>query len=149
MSELFEAFGINWKLLVAQAVNFGVLLAILWYFLYRPILKIIDERREKIAEGVRTAQAADQKLASAEAESGAIVGNAARSAEEMIASARVRADEKGSEILKNAEARADSILAEAAAKAEEAQRQALAASERKIAQAAMLAAEKILKEKNA
>jgi len=56
MSELFSAFGVNWKLLLIQAVNFGLLLAALTYFLYKPILKIIDERREKVAEGVRTAE---------------------------------------------------------------------------------------------
>jgi len=58
MSDLFAAFGVNWKLLLVQAVNFGLLLSALTYFLYKPVLRMIDERREKVAEGVRTTQAA-------------------------------------------------------------------------------------------
>ena len=56
MSELFAAFGVYWKLLLVQAVNFGVLLAILSYVLYRPILRMIDARQKRIAEGVATAE---------------------------------------------------------------------------------------------
>src|SRR3989344_5797532 len=148
MSELFSTFGVDWKLLIIQAVNFGLLLSVLTYFLYKPILKIIDERREKIAEGVRTAEAASRRLAEAKEEGEGIVGSAAREAEGLVASARSRADEKGSEIMKAAEARAAATLKEAAERAEEAKRKALKESEHEIARAAMLAAEKILREKS-
>ena len=149
MSELFAAFGVNWKLLLVQAINFGLLLSLLTYFLYKPILRIIDERQRKIAEGVETAEAADQKLADAKVESEELVGSAAREAEALVASARSRADERGAEIVKAAEARAAATTKEAAERAEEAKRQVMKESEREIARAAMLAAEKILKEKSA
>ncbi len=149
MAELFAAFGIDWKLLLIQAVNFGVLLAVLTYFLYKPILRIIDERREKVAEGVRTAETAARRLAEAETEKANVVGGAAREAEQIVSNARLRADEKGNEIVQGAEAKADAILKDAAARAEEAKRQALAESSKEIARAAMLAAEKILREKSA
>ena len=149
MSELFAAFGINWKLLLVQAVNFGLLLSVLTYFLYKPVLKIIDERQRKIAEGVQTAAAADQKLADAKTESEGIVGSAAREAEGLLASARSRADERAVEIVRAAELRAASAVKEAAERAEEAKRQLMKESEREIARAAMLAAEKILREKKA
>jgi F0F1-type ATP synthase membrane subunit b/b' len=68
----------------------------------------------------------------------------AREAEGLVAAARIRAEEKGSEIVKGAEAKADAVLKDAAARAEEAQRRALAESEKEIAKAALLAAEKIL-----
>jgi F-type H+-transporting ATPase subunit b len=149
MSALFAAFGISWKLLLIQAVNFGVLLVVLSYLLYKPILRIIDERREKIAEGVRTAEAAAQRLADAKEESNTLVGGAAREAENLVAAARARADEKGGEIVRAAEMRADGVLKDAEAKAEEAKRRALQESSKEIAHAAMLAAEKILREKSA
>ena len=123
MSDLFAAFGVNWKLLLIQAVNFGLLLAALSYFLYKPILKIIDERRHKIAEGVRTAEAAAERLEEAEKE--------------------------GDTMVKEAQARADQMMAEARARAEEEKRKAMMESEREITRAAMLAAEKIMKEKAA
>jgi F-type H+-transporting ATPase subunit b len=149
MSELFSAFGIDWKLLLVQALNFGALLAVLTYLLYKPVLRIIDERREKVAEGVRTAEAAAQRLLEAETESKEIVGTAAREAEHLVAAARSRADEKGSEIVHTAETKAQQVLRDAEARAEEAKRQALQESSQEIAKAAMLAAEKILREKSA
>lgn len=145
MAELFAAFGVDWKLLLIQGVNFGLLLAALTYFLYKPVLRIIDERREKVAEGVRTAEAAVRRLAEAKEESDTIVGDAAREAEEIAAVSRSRAEERAGEIVRAAEARAASALKEAGERAEEAKRQALLESEREIARAALLAAEKILK----
>lgn len=146
MSELFAAFGINGKLLLIQAFNFGVLLLALWYFLYRPVLKLIDDRRAKIAEGVRTAEAAAKCLQEAKKEGEGMIASASREAEGLVALARTRADEKGSEMLKAAEARAGGFLKEAEARAQESKHQALLESEREIARAAMLAAEKILRQ---
>lgn len=147
MEPLFAAFGVNWKLLIGQAVNFALLLSLLTYLLYKPLLRIIDERREKVAEGVRTAQEASRTLADAKTESETLVGSAAREAEALVATARSRADEKGTEIVKAAEARADSVMKDAAARAEEARRTAIQESEKDIARAAMLAAEKVLRHK--
>lgn len=147
MQELFETFGINWKLLLIQAVNFGLLLLVLWYFLYRPVLRMIDERREKIAEGVRNAEAAKRELDEASGKGKGIVGDASREAEGILAAARLRADEKGSELVKSAAARAASLLAETKARAEEEKRQTLKAAEADIARAAVMAAEKLLRGK--
>ena len=149
MGDLFAAFGVNWKLLLIQAVNFGLLLAILTYYLYKPVLRIIDERKEKLAEGVRLAQAATRRLEEAKAEGEELIGAGAREAESLVDGARVRAEEKGGEILKAAEARAQAVLKDASARAEEAKRQVMLESQKDIARAAMLAAEKILKEKHA
>lgn len=145
MERLFAAFGIDWRLLIIQGINFGVLLAALTYFLYKPMMKLIDERRAKIAEGVRKAEEADRNLALAKEEGEGILGAAAREAEALAAASRVRANEKGGEIVKVAEARAEATLRDATARAEEAKRAAMQESQREIARAAMLAAEKILK----
>ena len=148
MSQLFATFGINWKLLLIQGINFGVLLVALSYFLYRPLMKLIDERRDKIAGGVRAAEAAAQRLSAAKEEGEKIIGDGAREAEGLVAAARKNAEERGSEIVKGAETRADALLKDAVARAEEQQRQALLSSEKEIARAAMLAAEKILKSRS-
>lgn len=145
MNELVATFGINWKLLLIQGINFGLLMSLLWYFLYRPVLRMIDARREKIAEGVRNAEEANRKLNIAESESGAIVGKASRDAEDIVARARARAEEKEASLIKIAEARAASLLLEGKARANEERRRALASAEQDIARAAVLAAEKILK----
>ena len=146
MNQLFAAFGIDWRLLIIQGVNFAVLLSALTYFLYRPITKMIDDRRNKIAEGVRMAEAAEGRLAEAKIEGVGLVGAAAREAEALVATARLNAQTKGEEVLHAAEIRADSVMKEAAAKSEELKRQALLESEREVVRAAMLAAEKIMRD---
>jgi F-type H+-transporting ATPase subunit b len=145
MDQLIETLGIDWRLLLMQAVNFGLLLLILWRFVYRPVLAMIDERREKIAEGVRTAEAANARLAEADAEGKGIIGSASREAELLVANARMRADESAVEIAKTAEKKAAMTLADASARAEESKRLALKEVQRDIVRAAMLAAEKILR----
>jgi len=147
MSQLVTVFGLDWRLLIIQAFNFAILLGVLWYFLYRPVLRIIDERRKKVAEGVRIAEAAEKKLEEAKGKSEEIVGGAVREAEKIVADARAHARERGDEIVGAAEERATASLRDAQMKAEEAKRLAIEASQREIAHAAMLAAEKILREK--
>lgn len=149
MSELFAAFGLDVKLLLIQGLNFAILLAVLWKFLYTPVLKMIDERRSRIAEGVQKAEAADRKLADADNQGKGIVASAGKEAEGLVAAGRARADVEASEIAKLAQERADALLADAHARAEEAQRLALRTGEKEIARAAMLAAKKILEEKHA
>ena len=148
MSALFAAFGLNWKLLLIQALNFGILLAVLWRYLYTPVLKMIDDRRNTIAEGVQKAEAADRRLADADSEGKGIVSSAGKEAEGLVAAGRSRAQEEADQILKNTQEKADQLLADAQARADEAKRLALSAGEKEIARAAMLAAEKILKEKH-
>lgn len=148
MSELFAAFGLDVKLLLIQALNFAILLLVLWKFLYTPVLKMIDERREKVAEGVKKAEAADRKLADADLEGKSIVAGAGKEAEGLVAAGRSRATQEGAEILKRTQEKADQLLHDANLRAEEAKRQALAAGQKEIARAAMLAAEKILREKH-
>lgn len=145
MSELFAAFGVNWKLLLVQAVNFGVLLLILWWVLYRPLLAMIDTRKQKIEEGVRASEEAHKRLAQSKETEAEILARAAREGESLVGTAKERAEVKGAQIVEGAEARAQNIFAEAVARSEELQRRAMKQSEKDITKAALLAAEKLLR----
>jgi len=59
---LLGQLGINWKLFLSQAVNFFILLTVLWAFVYKPLIKIIKERNEKIKTGLDKAEQADVRL---------------------------------------------------------------------------------------
>lgn len=45
-------------MILFQIINFGIILAVLWFFLYRPVLKIFRERAKRIEEGQKAAAAA-------------------------------------------------------------------------------------------
>ncbi len=51
-----DKLGIEPVMLLTQVINFLVLVILLTKFLYKPILKLIDERRKKIEEGLQLAQ---------------------------------------------------------------------------------------------
>ena len=145
MQEMIATFGIDWRLIVIQIFNFALLLALLWYFLYKPVLAMLDARKEKIEQGVRDAEAAGERLAHAEEEKASILKTAHGSAEEVLARAKDAATEKSAAVLSEASEKSERILAEAALKAREIEERARKESEDEIAKMAILAAEKILK----
>jgi F-type H+-transporting ATPase subunit b len=61
-NQLLFQLGINWKIFLSQAFNFFVLLIILTFFVYKPVIKIIKERNKKIKEGLDKAEEADVRL---------------------------------------------------------------------------------------
>lgn len=62
MQSLLDQLGINWELLLSQAVNFALLLIVLRIFVYKPVLKLLHDRREKINDGLLKADEADRRL---------------------------------------------------------------------------------------
>ena len=62
MGEFATQFGIDWKLFLSQVVNFLILLTILRLFVYKPVLKLLHDRKHKIEEGLEKAEEADRRL---------------------------------------------------------------------------------------
>lgn len=65
MQLLLSNLGIDWKLFLGQAVNFGLLVIVLRIFAYKPLLAIMKERQARIAEGLTKAEEADRRLGEA------------------------------------------------------------------------------------
>jgi len=147
MDQLIQAFGIDTKLIVIQIINFVVLVAVLSYFLYKPLLKVLTEREEKITQGIKDAEAAATAKAEADDEKKAILTKAHSEAEEVAVRAKESADEKAASIAAAADEKAASIVTAAEQKAVDIKDQAHKDSEAEIAKLAVLAAEKVLQEK--
>ncbi|MBI2018678.1 hypothetical protein HYS96_03120 [Candidatus Daviesbacteria bacterium] len=60
--EVLNQFGINPILLAAQVVNFLILLWLLNKFLYKPIIRVLEERKQKVAEANKNAEEIEKKL---------------------------------------------------------------------------------------
>ena len=60
MGDLISQLGIDAKLLIAQVINFVVLLVVLYAFAYKPILKMLHKRTEKIEAGSKNAEKVEQ-----------------------------------------------------------------------------------------
>jgi F-type H+-transporting ATPase subunit b len=74
--ELFAKLGIDWRLLVAQLVNFVILFTALTFLLYKPLIAALDKRRAKVVESLENAEKINDELKRASAESERIVGEA-------------------------------------------------------------------------
>ncbi len=144
MSELFEAFGIEWKLLLAQAVNFGLVLLALRYFLYGPVMEMLDKRRAMVAKGVEDARKAGDMLAGADSKARDTIALADNKADKILESARSAATFERARLVTEAEVRAVQITKDAEARASEEVARAKRDSEKDIARIAILAAEKVL-----
>lgn len=91
MKETLDALGIYWPKLIAQMVNFAIVLFILWKFAYRPVLKILEERRQKVAEAMINAQKAREELARTEAQRQQVLAETNAQANKLIEEARAAA----------------------------------------------------------
>ncbi|MEN9407378.1 MAG: F0F1-type synthase subunit b, F-type H+-transporting ATPase subunit b [Candidatus Parcubacteria bacterium] len=60
--EILHTFGIDWVLLVAQFINFGIILFVLKKFLYKPVMSMLQARREEIQKGIHDAEKAQRLL---------------------------------------------------------------------------------------
>ena len=147
MEEIIHKFGIDAKLVVIQIINFAVLVGLLSYLLYKPLLRVLAEREEKIAQGVADAEAAAGARARAEDEKQAIVSAAHQEAEAVGVRAKEHAEEKAATIVTDAEEKANAVLRQAESRAEDIKTQAHKDSEAEVAQLAILAAEKVIKER--
>lgn len=147
MDQIIEAFGIDVRLIVIQLVNFGILMVALGYFLYKPVLRLLDERQQKIAQGIQDAEAAALAKASAEEEKRTVVGSAHTEAEAIMSRAKSHATAVSEEALVEARAKAEALIADAALQGNEVKARVLRESEAEVAKLAILAAEKILRER--
>ena len=147
MDDLFAAFGIDWKLLLAQAVNFGIVLVALWYFLYKPVVATMEKRRAVVAKGVEDALRAEEKLAGADTEATERINKADMEAGQIVARSRQAASSESAKIVDEARSRAEALQKDAALRAAEEVAKAKRESEREIARLAVLAAEKVIREK--
>ena len=66
MDELIKTFHIDWKLLIAQIINFAIVVGVLGFFAVKPLVKLMTEREGKIKKGVEDAQQAEAELKKAE-----------------------------------------------------------------------------------
>jgi len=94
MEQLLQAFGIDAKLIIIQLINFGILAGLLTYFLYTPILNMLAQREEKIAQGMKDAEDAARAKAAANEEKKGILSAAHKDAESVGANAKTYADEQ-------------------------------------------------------
>lgn len=144
MSGITEAFKIEWQLLLAQIVNFLLLILLLRAFLYRPILNMLAQRKERIAQSMKDAERVSAAAQEAEQEKASILEVARRDAQEVRAQATRDAEKIAQEVRSRAEQDAADIRVKAQADAKQQFDATMASANKQIADLAILATEQLL-----
>ena len=141
----FDAFGVDLPKLAFQVFNFLLLLYLLNRFLFKPVLKLLDERESRIKKGLEDAEAAarDRELAQAERE--AALDEARKEAQAMIARATKIADDSRTEILAEAKAQAEKVTSRATEEITAEKERAMAELRATVADLALDAAERLVR----
>jgi len=101
-----EALGINLGLLISQIFNFTLLAVLLYFVAYKPILRMLDERSERIKKGLEDAEIASRRAAEMEQEFEQRMTEARQEGQEIIAQAIQRSERHRQEILEEARTQA-------------------------------------------
>ncbi|MCC6703955.1 MAG: F0F1 ATP synthase subunit B [Thermomicrobiales bacterium] len=140
-----DALGISgWKLIV-QLISFGIFVILLWRLGGGPIARVLDQREQKIREGMEAADRMKAELATTAARNEEVLREARAQAQQILVDARSAGDDQIARAKEQAEKQAGEYLARAQATLQsetEAARQQL---RQEIAELAVSAATKIVR----
>ena len=113
LEKIASTFGVDWPHLVAQIVSFGIVCAVLYLLAYKPILRMLEARRQQIAGGLANAEKIKAELARIEAERLDMLTKADAEGKQLIEEARAAAARVQAEETRKAIAAAEQIVVRA------------------------------------
>jgi F-type H+-transporting ATPase subunit b len=139
-----EQLGINPIFLLSQIVNFAILALLLQRFAYKPIVRMLDQRRERIEKGLEEARLAEEARANAENERQQILEQARTEAQGIVAEANQRGEAQAANIVAEAQSQAQMTLEEARVEAQAERDRMLGEMREQIAALAVAAANQLI-----
>lgn len=122
IGSLLENFGVNWVSFIGQLVTFVVLLTLLRFILYKPMLSMLEERKARIAQGLKDADEA--------------------------AKARIESEQAAADRLKEATAKAESLLEESRKAADRLKAEVMAQTQTELDRAKQMQQQQLLQMKS-
>jgi F-type H+-transporting ATPase subunit b len=113
IEQIARTFGVDWPHLVAQIISFCIVAALLYFFAYKRVLTMLEERRQRIADGLANAEKIKAELARTEAARQEVLDKAHAQATKMIEEARGAAARVREEETQKAIAAAEQIMSKA------------------------------------
>jgi len=146
--ELFNALGLNLKILIAQFFNFAIFLFILWKFAYKPMLKFLDDRKDKIEKGITDAEKVEQRLIELEEEKKKVLeetlSKAKKEAKDIIETSTRAGEEKRNMIITKAKEEIKDIITNEKEKISLEKAQAVKEVKQEVTDLVILSLEKVL-----
>lgn len=144
ISELAGNFGITWPTLIAQMVNFCIVAIVLYKFAVKPIVATLDERQQKIADGLQYAEEMKAQLAAAERERAEKIKEAAVDAQRILNESREQSEEMIEQKTQEAAAQAEAIIRKASEATEQERKKMLTEVRQEVARLVVATSSKVL-----
>lgn len=138
IASIARTFGVDWPHLIAQTISFGIVCAVLYVFAYKPILRMLEARRQQIAAGLANAEKIKAELTRIHEERRVVLAAAEAEGQRLIEEARAAAARVGAEETEKAIAAAERLLARAHEAAERDRALRLAEARREIGRLVVL-----------
>lgn len=144
MESIISTFHIDWKIIIAQAVNFGIVFVVLYIFALKPLSKLMAERAERIRRGIEDAKTNASTLDKTQKEYEEVLKAARLEANTIFQNAKKEAEEKKNGMIDAAKDEVKGII-DAGKKTLEIEKVRMVEDAKKeIVSIAMQAAEKII-----
>jgi F-type H+-transporting ATPase subunit b len=88
VESIARTFGVDWPHLTAQLISFAIVCAALYWFAYRPVLRMLESRRQQIALGLANTEKINAALANIESQRKGVMAEAQEQSARMISDAR-------------------------------------------------------------
>ena len=146
-SGIAGTFGLDWMKFIGQLLNFGIVLFILWKWVFTPVTKALEKRTEKIEKSLRDAEnTAKEKEEFSKWKNEEMV-KTRHEASSIITAAQTDAGKAKDEILAQAKAEQQKLVEQAKKQIESEKQQALTSAKSELADLVTMATEKVLRQK--
>jgi F-type H+-transporting ATPase subunit b len=139
-----EKLGINVTWLLAQVVNFGLLLFILWQFAYKPVLKMLNDRKQKIQESLDYSERVKREAAEQQKEFDRTLEETRREMQAAVAAAAQSGEKERETILVQARDDARKMIDQAKGQIEYERKQMLSDLREEVVRLSLLAAQRVV-----
>lgn len=138
--------GINLNVFIAQLVNFLVVLLVLWKFAYKPIMKLLDDRSQKIEESLKQSEVIAMRVDALEQERAEVIAQAKSDASQILTLTREEAEKKKLEMVEQAKKEVEKVILLGKDRLKTEKEQMVREAKEELIELAVAGAKKILEE---
>lgn len=144
MDSFIETFHIDWKIIIAQAINFVIVLFVLYFLVVKPLKKLMAERSANIAGGLYDAKCNAEILGNTKKEYDQVITNARAEAHTIFQEGKNEAEAKKAEMLENAKKEVEVMIANGKKMLEGEKAKIIEEAKKEIVSLVVLSTEKLL-----
>jgi len=141
---IVDTFGIDWPMLIAQAINFLIVALVIWKFAFKNILSTIKEREQQISDSLKNADRIKLELEETEKQQQETLQEASLAAKKTISSAQEQAKALIEAQKEDARKQAEEIISKAKLAMDQERERVLREAREEIASLVVLTTSKVL-----